>query len=94
MTRFLGPVSDAQRVAVLRFTESALRQQGPFVEGICARLVLTEVALLPREEDGKVRARVVFEIDMTPGAQRTEMAAGYRELIPLARYAKLYRHAA
>ncbi|KAI9065053.1 hypothetical protein FKP32DRAFT_1602605 [Trametes sanguinea] len=65
MTRFTSTVPDAQRVAILRYAESALRRQGPFVNEVCARLQLTEVALRPREADGTMRARVVCEIDLT-----------------------------
>ncbi|OSD08217.1 hypothetical protein PYCCODRAFT_488 [Trametes coccinea BRFM310] len=66
MTRFTSTIPDAQRIAIMRFAESALRRQGPFVNDICARLQLTEVALRPREADGTMRARVVCEIDLTP----------------------------
>ena len=57
-----------QRAAVATFANVIIRDKVDcFGASTGARLALTEVETCPREEDGKLQARVVFEADVAPG---------------------------
>ena len=65
---FSENLSPEQRQAVANFATMILRQRADaFAYTTGRRLVLTEVDVRAREEDGKMHANVLFEVDVGPG---------------------------